>query len=216
MNSATAISGSASTTLRHGNRTPHPTIWFSTVSGTPRTCVSALGGFLLPYYHPASLANRVAMLDHLSEGRLLFGVAASGLPSDWEMFHVDGMGGENREMTKESLEIILALWENEPPYTYEGKYWSASLPETMFGFLKPHLKPLQQPHPRIGIAGLSKGSETLKLAGEKGFIPLSLNLNPAYVASHWESVEERRGESRTDRRSKRLESRARGVGGRHR
>jgi len=29
----------------------------------------------------------------------------------------------------------------------------------------------------------------LKLAGERGFIPMSLNLNPAYVASHWESVE---------------------------
>ena len=38
------------------------------------------GGFLLPYHHPAELANRVAMLDHLSEGRLMFGVAASGPP----------------------------------------------------------------------------------------------------------------------------------------
>ncbi|WP_307756358.1 LLM class flavin-dependent oxidoreductase, partial [uncultured Bradyrhizobium sp.] len=44
------------------------------------------GGFLLPYHHPAELANRVAMLDHLSNGRLNFGVAASGLPSDWAMF----------------------------------------------------------------------------------------------------------------------------------
>ena len=35
------------------------------------------GGFLLPYHHPAELANRVAMLDHLSGGRLNFGVAAS-------------------------------------------------------------------------------------------------------------------------------------------
>src|SRR6478736_3080178 len=51
------------------------------------------GGFLLPYHHPAELANRVAMLDHLSEGRLNFGVAASGLPSDWAMFNVDGMSG---------------------------------------------------------------------------------------------------------------------------
>ena len=48
------------------------------------------GGFLLPYHHPAELAARVAMLDHLSEGRLNFGVAASGLPTDWAMFDVDG------------------------------------------------------------------------------------------------------------------------------
>ena len=147
------------------------------------------GGFLLPYYHPASLANRISVLDHLSGGRLLFGVAASGLPSDWAMFHVDGMGGVNREMTREALEIILQMWANEPPFTYEGKFWSATLPETMFGTLKTHLRPLQQPHPRIGVAGLSRNSDTLKLAGEKGFIPLSLNLGTSYVATHWDAVE---------------------------
>jgi alkanesulfonate monooxygenase SsuD/methylene tetrahydromethanopterin reductase-like flavin-dependent oxidoreductase (luciferase family) len=59
----------------------------------------------------------------------------------------------------------------------------------MFDFLKPHLKPLQKPYPPIGVAGLSKNSDTLKLAGERGLIPMSLNLNSAYVASHWESVE---------------------------
>src|SRR5258707_7815008 len=59
----------------------------------------------------------------------------------------------------------------------------------MYNSLKPHIKPKQAPHPPIGVAGLSKGSDTLKLAGERGFIPMSLNLNPAYVGSHWESVE---------------------------
>src|SRR5438477_11990 len=36
------------------------------------------GGFLMPYHHPAELANRVAMLDHLAQGRLNFGGAARG------------------------------------------------------------------------------------------------------------------------------------------
>src|SRR5262245_18209515 len=40
------------------------------------------GGFLMPYHHPAELANRVAMLDHMAQGRLNFGVAASGLRSE--------------------------------------------------------------------------------------------------------------------------------------
>jgi alkanesulfonate monooxygenase SsuD/methylene tetrahydromethanopterin reductase-like flavin-dependent oxidoreductase (luciferase family) len=147
------------------------------------------GGFLLPYHHPAELANRVAMLDHMSGGRLNFGVAASGLPSDWAMFHVDGMSGVNREMTRESLDIILRLWAEDAPWTHEGKYWKVSKPELMFGFLKPHITPLQRPHPPIGVAGLSKNSDTLKLAGERGYIPMSLNLNPGYVKTHWESVE---------------------------
>lgn len=147
------------------------------------------GGFLMPYHHPAELANRVAMLDHLSQGRLNFGIAASGLPTDWNMFNVDGMSGVNREMTRESLEIILKLWASDEPFHFEGKYWKVDQPAGMLGVLRPHIKPFQKPHPPIGVAGLSKGSDTLKLAGERGFIPMSINLNPAYVASHWESVE---------------------------
>jgi alkanesulfonate monooxygenase SsuD/methylene tetrahydromethanopterin reductase-like flavin-dependent oxidoreductase (luciferase family) len=147
------------------------------------------GGFLLPYHHPAELANRVAMLDHISNGRLNFGVAASGLPSDWAMFNVDGMSGVNRDMTREALDIILKLWSEDKPFDYKGKFWHVTAPDTMFGFLKPHIRPQQLPHPPIGVAGLSKNSDTLKLAGERGFLPMSLNLNPAYVASHWDAVE---------------------------
>jgi len=91
-------------------------------------------------------------------------------------------------MTRESLEIILRMWTDDAPWTHNGKFWTVTKPDTMFDFLKPHLKPLQAPHPPIGVAGLSKGSDTLKLAGERGYIPMSLNLNPAYVTSHWDSV----------------------------
>ncbi len=150
----------------------------------------APGGFLLPYHHPAELANRVAMLDHLAQGRLMFGVAASGLPSDWALFNVDGVSGQNRDMTREALDIILRLWTEDEPFRHEGAYWTVEKTGTMYDTLKPHIKPFQQPHPPIGVAGLSKNSETLKTAGELGFLPLSLNLNQGYVASHWDSVEE--------------------------
>ena len=105
------------------------------------------------------------------------------------MFIVDGMSGQNRAMTREALDIILKMWSSDERLEYAGYYWTVRNPEEMFGFLKPHLKPKQAPHPPIGVAGLSKGSDTLKLAGERGYMPMSLNLNPAYVSSHWESVE---------------------------
>jgi len=160
-------------------------------AGVPATKNIRLGpgGFLLPYHHPAELANRVAVLDHSLGGRLNSASRRSGLPSDWAMFNVDGMSGQNRDMTREALEIILKMWTDDAPWTYTGKFWTVTKPDVMFDFLKPHLKPVQAPHPPIGVAGLSKGSDTLKLAGERGFIPMSLNLNPAYVGSHWESVE---------------------------
>ena len=118
------------------------------------------------------------------------------------MFHVDGMAGQHREMTREALDIILKLWTSEEPFDYPGKYWNVSKTELMLRTLRPHIKPLQKPYPPIGVAGVSKGSDTLKLAGEHGFLPMSLNLNPTYVASHWDSVEEgARRSGRTPRRS---------------
>src|SRR5438128_7212630 len=149
----------------------------------------APGGFLLPYHHPAELANRVAMFDHMAQGRLNFGVAASGLPSDWAMFNVDGNAGQHREMTREALDIILKLWTEEAPFDYAGKYWKVTKTNLMLESLRPHIRPFQRPYPLIGVGGVSKGSDTLKLAGEHGCLRMSLNLNPACVASHRESVE---------------------------
>ena len=161
------------------------------------------GGFLLPYHHPAEIANRVAVLDHLSQGRLNFGVAASALPSDWALFNVDGASGQNREMTREALDMILRLWSDEEEFDYKGKYWHVTKTGVMHEVLRPFIKPLQTPHPPIGVAGLSPGSETLKIAGERGFIPMSLNLNTAYVKSHWATVEE--GARRSGKTPKRSE-----------
>ncbi|WP_420443594.1 LLM class flavin-dependent oxidoreductase [Candidatus Poriferisodalis sp.] len=171
---------------------PHPAPDLLTLEALRRTKNIRIGpgGFLLPYYHPAELANRISLLDHISEGRLNFGVAASGLPSDWEMFGVDGMAGENREMTQEAVEFILNMWTQEPGWTHEGKHWKGSVPHGMPDMeLVHHLRPLQQPHPPIGVAGLNSPSPTLEMAGEKGWIPMSLNLNPQYVSGHWDSYE---------------------------
>jgi alkanesulfonate monooxygenase SsuD/methylene tetrahydromethanopterin reductase-like flavin-dependent oxidoreductase (luciferase family) len=147
------------------------------------------GGFLLPYHHPAELANRAAFLDHISGGRYLFGIASGGLPSDWSMFNVDGMKGEHRLMLEESLNIIMGLWGDDEAFEYKGKYWTVRKPTpNEEGTLRAHLKPLQMPHPPISLSGLSVKSDTLKLCGERGFIPMSLNLNTGYVRGHWDTV----------------------------
>ena len=76
----------------------------------------AAGAHLLPYHDPAELAAGVAFMDHIAKGRLMFGVGAGGLPSDWAQFNVDGMNGENRLMTREALDIILKLWTCDEPF----------------------------------------------------------------------------------------------------
>ncbi len=152
------------------------------------------GVHLLPYHHPAELACRVAYLDHLAQGRFMFGIGAGGLPTDYSMFDVDGTNGQHREMTQESIDIILKLWSSEEPFEYHGKFWNVNHPDPQLS-LKHFIKPFQKPHPPIGVASVSVGSETLKIAGERGFIPMSLAFNEEYVKSHWDAILE--GASRT-------------------
>jgi alkanesulfonate monooxygenase SsuD/methylene tetrahydromethanopterin reductase-like flavin-dependent oxidoreductase (luciferase family) len=170
----------------------------------PRTTQIKLcpGAHLLPYHHPIELAHRVAQLDHMARGRYMLGIGISGLPSDLHLYGLDPASGENRRMTLESLDIMLRLWRGEP-FAFDGEFWKVRPPASAFDFLKLHLKPYQQPHPPIGIAGLSPGSETLKIAGERGFLPLSISLNPAHTVSHWRSVEE--GAARSGRTPDRRE-----------
>ena len=160
------------------------------------------GVHLLPYHHPAELACRVAYLDHMAQGRFMFGIGSSGLPTDYRLFDVDGMNGQHRRMTRESIDIILKLWESDEPFEYKGDFWDVNYPDPMLDTLRFFIKPYQKPHPPIGVASVSIGSETLKIAGERGFIPMSLAMNQDYVISHWDAIVEGAARSgRTPRRS---------------
>ena len=120
----------------------------------------------------------------------MFGIGSSGLPTDYRLFDVDGMNGQHRRMTRESIDIILKLWESEEPFEYKGDFWDVNYPEPMLDTLRFFIKPYQKPHPPIGVASVSIGSETLKIAGERGFIPMSLAMNQDYVISHWDAIVE--------------------------
>jgi alkanesulfonate monooxygenase SsuD/methylene tetrahydromethanopterin reductase-like flavin-dependent oxidoreductase (luciferase family) len=53
------------------------------------------------------------------------------------------------------------------------------------------MKPYQLPHPPIGVAGVSENSDTMLQAGDRGWIPMSINLVPGRILkTHWDSVEE--------------------------
>jgi len=173
----------------HWEPNPAPDLLIAQALLRTERIILAPGAHLLPYHHPVELAHRVAFLDHIAQGRYMLGVGISALPTDLAMFGVDAAAGENRRMTAEALDIMLRIWE-EGPSAYQGEYWSMGEPASDFDFLGYHIRPFQRPHPPIGVAGLSAGSETLKLAGERGFMPLSISLNPAHTASHWVSVEE--------------------------
>ena len=180
---------------------PSPDLMIAQALTRTRNIKLGAGAHLLPYHHPVELALRIAYLDHLAQGRLLVGIGAGGLQTDAILFDVDFDAGENREMTREALEVLLMLWAGgDAPMEHKTKHWRVEVPdpkEWEWASLKHFLTPFQKPHPPIGVAAASPASQTLKIAGERGYIPMSLGLGPAYIASHWESVLE--GAMRGDR-----------------
>lgn len=144
------------------------------------------GTLNLPNHHPAMVAAEVAMVDHMAEGRFIFGISPGGLPSDAEVF--GNLDADRTAMFVESIDHILALWDGTPPYDIDGKYWSLStarslIPEIGQGVIA---KPFQRPHPPIVVTAVAPFSAGVTAAAARGWDPISANfLQPQWVASHW-------------------------------
>jgi alkanesulfonate monooxygenase SsuD/methylene tetrahydromethanopterin reductase-like flavin-dependent oxidoreductase (luciferase family) len=95
-------------------------------------------------------------------------------------------------MTQQAIELVLQLWKDPKPGNYKSKWWNFNIPEPEDDIaLRFHLKPYQDPHPPIGVAGVSPKSATLTMAGERGWLPMSINFVPEHMLiSHWTAVEE--------------------------
>ena len=150
----------------------------------------ATGVSCLPNHDPLMLAQRIAQLDQMARGRFYWGVGSGGFPGDFETFGVDPKSGEHRTITREVLDTVLALWQDAKPGGYEGRRFRFSVPQPQPDIgLRLHLQPFQKPHPPIGVAGVSANSETLVLAGERGYIPMSINfVPPRILKTHWDGV----------------------------
>ena len=97
---------------------PCPDILIAQALALTKTIRLGAGAFLLPYHVPAELAARISYLDHISDGRFMAGIGAGGLPTDWELFGVDGSGGEHRAMMNESIDLIMKFWTSAAPFQH--------------------------------------------------------------------------------------------------
>jgi alkanesulfonate monooxygenase SsuD/methylene tetrahydromethanopterin reductase-like flavin-dependent oxidoreductase (luciferase family) len=140
----------------------------------------------LPNSHPAHVAAQIAMLDHLLEGRLIFGISPGGLLSDAEMF--GNLGADRTAMFVEAIDHVLALWTEEPPFRRAGRYWTLSTEKTWIAALGQGgmVRPFQRPHPPIVVTVVAPYSKGIVAAAKRGWQPISANfLHPAWVATHW-------------------------------
>src|SRR5215207_9011626 len=109
-------------------------------------------GNLLPIHEPLRLAEELAMLDCLSNGRLISGFAR-GIPREHNVYNVPQ--SESRARFEEAWEIIRGLW-TEEVFSYSGKFWT-------YHDVAMWPRPTQQPHPPVWVP-VTASKETIEWA----------------------------------------------------
>jgi alkanesulfonate monooxygenase SsuD/methylene tetrahydromethanopterin reductase-like flavin-dependent oxidoreductase (luciferase family) len=129
---------------------------------------SAIWNISPPVNHPVRVAERVAMMDHLSDGRFEFGVGRGA-----GALEVTGFGIESTDDTKPMLEEVFKefprMW-RETEYSFEGRYFSVPSRNIL-------PKPWKKPHPPLWQA--CGNPPTFEMAGRKGVGAIGFNFTAA-------------------------------------
>ncbi len=144
------------------------------------------GTINMPNSHPAAVAGQIAMLDHMLDGRLNFGISPGGLLSDAEVF--GNLDSDRNAMLVEGIDTVLKIWGGQPPYDIDGRFWKITTERTMMPEIGQGImaKPLQRPHPPIVVTAVAPHSKGVTEAAARGWLPISANfLMPQWVATHW-------------------------------
>jgi alkanesulfonate monooxygenase SsuD/methylene tetrahydromethanopterin reductase-like flavin-dependent oxidoreductase (luciferase family) len=150
----------------------------------------ATGTTNLSHMHPVLIAQQAAMFDHLAEGRFILGVSPGALTSDAEALGI--LEQDRNKMFAEAIDVILAIWEREPPYdiNFSDNRYKVSTARTMMlnlgiGYMG---KPYQKPRPEIVGTVVAPFSPGVVQMGKRDFHPLSANfLLSKHLKSHWEN-----------------------------
>ncbi len=118
---------------------------------------------LAAFYHPLRVAEEVALLDVLSDGRVNWGAGRGFDPVEMSVFGVKPE--ESSARFHEAVEIVLAAWSNDR-LTFKGEFHDFDDVEVL-------PKPRQRPHPPVWVAASSQGA--VEWASERG---LSILMDP--------------------------------------
>jgi alkanesulfonate monooxygenase SsuD/methylene tetrahydromethanopterin reductase-like flavin-dependent oxidoreductase (luciferase family) len=134
------------------------------------------GIVLMPpaYNSPARVAERIATLDLVSNGRVDWGTGESASRAELEAFGIDP--AERRAMWRETVEQVANMMVMNPYPGFQGKYFSMPVRNVV-------PKPVQKPHPPPWVACSNR--ETIHLAAQLGMGALTFAFIDPAEAKHW-------------------------------
>jgi probable F420-dependent oxidoreductase len=139
------------------------------------------GVALAAHHHPITLAKQIATLDHLSGGRVLFGVGAG-----WNREEIANHGVDHDTRWRRALEHVeamRAIWTQDEA-SFSGQWVS-------FDRIWSWPKPVQQPHPPVLLGTIQPSKLVVRHAD--GWLPLSL-AHPGELAERIAVLRERAAE----------------------
>ena len=164
---------------------PNPILFAADLASRTSRITIGFACITATMWHPLRLAEDIALLDHLTEGRIEVGFGRGGRPSDTMPFNVnaDPRNEErNRELFTEIIDTVMEAWTNEffshqgPNYTLPPKgqphhlFQASEVPHVVDGQVTKLMlvpKPYQQPHPPIWM--MVSSEPTARLAAERGY-----------------------------------------------
>jgi len=146
------------------------------------------GVIVLPLYDPIRVTEEIAMVDLLSDGRLLAGFGGGYQPFEFERFRLDL--NNSAAMFMEGLDIIEAGLTQEA-FEYNGTHYR--IPPTRLA-----AKPVQQPLPPFYVAGMMGADAVKRRVATEGWTPFLTNsINPydslAKVRADYDAIYEEHG-----------------------
>jgi len=141
------------------------------------------GVISLPYHHPFNVAQRMVQLDHMTQGRAMFGSGPGALPSDARTLGIDSLVQRDRQ--DEALDVITRLLRGEDRFSYDSEWFT--LRDAALQIL-----PLQENMPMAAASSISPSG--MQLAGKYGIGVLSIASNStegiAALPTQWGFAEE--------------------------
>jgi alkanesulfonate monooxygenase SsuD/methylene tetrahydromethanopterin reductase-like flavin-dependent oxidoreductase (luciferase family) len=159
--------------LEEYSHSPAPEVFLGAASQRTKNIRLCHGIMQLTTTHPARVAERIAALDLVSNGRVEFGTGESASVTELEPFGVDF--DEKRAIWEEAIQAVIPMMTQDAA-EHHGKYFQMPLRNVV-------PKPLQKPHPPLWVA--CSALETIEMAGRRGLGALAFQFLSADAAHAW-------------------------------
>jgi alkanesulfonate monooxygenase SsuD/methylene tetrahydromethanopterin reductase-like flavin-dependent oxidoreductase (luciferase family) len=153
---------------------PSPNIMAAALARRTSTAkVMVLGNAIGIRDHPLRVAEEIAMLDHLTDGRLVSGFVRG---IGWEYYAHSISPTRSRARFNEAHDLIVKAWTTDEVFEWVS-------PNYEFRYVNVWPRPLQEPHPPIYIPGAGS-TETMRFVAERRYTYMSVYA-PTSVVRRW-------------------------------